>query len=211
MSGTGRGDCSRPMPLRLYRPATSNAKLALGQTLVKAGKRGTARRPASGALDGLNRTMEPPSRQIYGAVPVVKVVEEKGTAALLVLALGKTWLTASAACSTGRRGTRDSGQRRRARTRWQRQRLRLACGRGSARGRWHGTRPCEQQQRPSTGRQTDNRERANTGLVKLAWQHDASGVASHATQATTRGDRVHWPGVQGNYLVRNLKHAQKLS
>jgi hypothetical protein len=93
-------------------------QIGLGRSPVKAGKRGIANRPASGALDGLNRTKEPPSRQIHGAAPMVKMAEEKGSVALLVLASGKTWLTVSVACSMGRSGTWDRGQRRRARTRW---------------------------------------------------------------------------------------------
>jgi hypothetical protein len=62
--------------------AVSNTQLALSQTPVTEGRSRTARRPIGTALGGSTRTMEPPPRQIDGAVPVVKVVEEKGAARL---------------------------------------------------------------------------------------------------------------------------------
>jgi hypothetical protein len=75
-------------------------KLALGRTPVKAVRVRRAKRPAGGALDGSTRAMEPLPRQIDGAAPMVKVAEEKGSAALPVLARGKTRLTVLAVCLT---------------------------------------------------------------------------------------------------------------
>jgi hypothetical protein len=57
-------------------------KLVLSRTPVKAVRGRMARRPAGGALDGSTRTMEPSPRQIDGTAPVVKMAEEKGSAAL---------------------------------------------------------------------------------------------------------------------------------
>lgn len=59
-------------------PAASNTKLALDRTPVKAGRSWTARRPAGGALDWSNQTVEPPPRQIDDAILIVKVAEERG-------------------------------------------------------------------------------------------------------------------------------------